>query len=716
MPSVLEPSAVSKIRGADDILSLGVFRGEQFPVVVQRTRYNEAADLSGVEITAHAVLGVAKVDRNDNISDFTPGEGEPVAVRAAALRSMDGTFQVLVDADLISSDPEYGAREVPGADIVVRHRDANSVDVREMHILIAGRPGTAVDTPDAATFPDPARTAVDFIWESEATSTAASVPAPSPLPRTSGYYFHDRRDIAPDAVAGPAAVPTSGDGYRYEILPGTVIEGAIEAANDFVAEFEGNLLYTPSVNGIVEIDLLTTHDINGKQFTHRRVVEQAAAVNGVQNLFRLSNMNSRSQVRVGTVTVGGVTVEITEADLAGPTTIDYSLEFFIRERRGGTRKAGALSSISVQQGEVTSFQLQRATVGSVEGGDDNVQSDWTEGDTTSDAFIRNKPDLSGIGTDETARGAAAAADAKAVAAQATADAALPKAGGTMTGKLTLDGAPTSDLHAATKKYVDDNAGGGGDENVQSDWNETDSSDDAFIKNKPTIPAPYTLPAAAPGTRGGVEAVTNDIIDTGTSTKIFGWAISHVKRIVNSIALPLTGGTMTGKLTLDGAPTSDLHAATKKYVDDNAPEGDGSGTPTLLAIPLQAWKSDGSNADQSTGLLIDRTVPRLAPERGYGASYGTTGGDRLDVSLGFYRNAYGGAATGWRIYVTNLATGDRHVFNGNLSATSLAQRCSASVVLTDAQLNSISVADILVSLSLVNEAGEGDGVNVPVVQG
>ena len=32
--------------------------------------------------------------------------------------------------------------------------------------------------------------------------------------------------------------------------------------------------------------------------------------------------------------------------------------------------------------------------------------------------------------------------------------ALPKAGGTMTGKLTLDGNPTSALHAATKQYVD----------------------------------------------------------------------------------------------------------------------------------------------------------------------------------------------------------------------------------------------------------------------
>ena len=67
--------------------------------------------------------------------------------------------------------------------------------------------------------------------------------------------------------------------------------------------------------------------------------------------------------------------------------------------------------------------------------------------------LTGTPDLSGIGTDAAARAAAAAA-------RDTADEALPKAGGTMTGKITLDGAPTSDLHAATKKYVDDNAGGG----------------------------------------------------------------------------------------------------------------------------------------------------------------------------------------------------------------------------------------------------------------
>lgn len=42
-------------------------------------------------------------------------------------------------------------------------------------------------------------------------------------------------------------------------------------------------------------------------------------------------------------------------------------------------------------------------------------------------------------------------------------------------------------------------------------------------------------------------------------------------ISNSLSgyLPKSGGTLTGALTLKGAPTSDLQAATKKYVDDSA---------------------------------------------------------------------------------------------------------------------------------------------------
>ena len=89
-----------------------------------------------------------------------------------------------------------------------------------------------------------------------------------------------------------------------------------------------------------------------------------------------------------------------------------------------------------------------------------------------------------------------------------ASAALPKNGGTMTGALTLAGAPTQDLQAATKKYVDDKFS--------------------------SMPPP-------PG------GITQEQADARY--------------------LQLVGATMGGALTLSGAPTSDLQAATEKYVDD-----------------------------------------------------------------------------------------------------------------------------------------------------
>ena len=64
-------------------------------------------------------------------------------------------------------------------------------------------------------------------------------------------------------------------------------------------------------------------------------------------------------------------------------------------------------------------------------------------------------------------------------------------------------------------------------------------------------------------------------------------------------LPLTGGTLTGKLKLSGAPTEDMDAATKKYVDDSV-AGAGSGpkqyTGTLLA---SGWSADSHGYQAQT---------------------------------------------------------------------------------------------------------------------
>ena len=84
-------------------------------------------------------------------------------------------------------------------------------------------------------------------------------------------------------------------------------------------------------------------------------------------------------------------------------------------------------------------------------GEENVQSDWDESDTTDDAYILNKPsipDISGLATE---------AD------------------------LTIEEEALTD-HIANHPQ---NAGTG-EANVQVDWNEADATDDAFILNKPDL--------------------------------------------------------------------------------------------------------------------------------------------------------------------------------------------------------------------------------------
>lgn len=72
-------------------------------------------------------------------------------------------------------------------------------------------------------------------------------------------------------------------------------------------------------------------------------------------------------------------------------------------------------------------------------------------------------------------------------------------------------------------------------------------------------------------------IQNDIITLGskalqiptvpTDVSAFTNDAGYITNAALTSYLPLSGGTLTGALTLSGAPTANLHAATKKYVDD-----------------------------------------------------------------------------------------------------------------------------------------------------
>lgn len=154
---------------------------------------------------------------------------------------------------------------------------------------------------------------------------------------------------------------------------------------------------------------------------------------------------------------------------------------------------------------------------------------------------------------------AGAAGSTATTANTTASAALPRAGGTMTGALVLAGDPTSALHPATKQYADamlPKAGG-------------TLTGAVVLAGDPTAnlhPATKQYTDAAVATVGATAA--SAVTTAGTANTTAGTANTNASAAVTtaSAALPKAGGTMTGLLLLSGDPTSALHAVTKQYAD------------------------------------------------------------------------------------------------------------------------------------------------------
>lgn len=69
-------------------------------------------------------------------------------------------------------------------------------------------------------------------------------------------------------------------------------------------------------------------------------------------------------------------------------------------------------------------------------------------------------------------------------------------------------------------------------------------------------------------------------------------------------LPLAGGTMTGKLKLSGAPTEDMDAATKKYVDDSVGNAGGD----------DLWRCHPCGQHQKHAILYRRRKRRIRQDR------------------------------------------------------------------------------------------------------
>lgn len=112
--------------------------------------------------------------------------------------------------------------------------------------------------------------------------------------------------------------------------------------------------------------------------------------------------------------------------------------------------------------------------------------------------------------------------------------------------------------------------------------------------------PYTIEVTEDGEGGDLSAE-----QVGYSNMGSGLEATNVQEAIDELAgkgggeyLPLTGGTMTGPLTLSGLPTSENHAANKRYVDEHtimSAVGASTGSVTLPFTPDAVWVVCGYSA-------------------------------------------------------------------------------------------------------------------------
>ena len=101
-------------------------------------------------------------------------------------------------------------------------------------------------------------------------------------------------------------------------------------------------------------------------------------------------------------------------------------------------------------------------------------------------------------------------------------------------------------------------------NVQADWNVTDTGSDAYIKNKPTIPAAYTHPTTHPASMitGLANVATtgsyNDLSNKPTIPAAYTHPTSHPASMITGLATVATSGSyndLSNKPTIPTIPSS-----------------------------------------------------------------------------------------------------------------------------------------------------------------
>lgn len=185
----------------------------------------------------------------------------------------------------------------------------------------------------------------------------------------------------------------------------------------------------------------------------------------------------------------------TEVDLSDYATITY-----VDTGLGG--KVDKVTGYGLSKNDFTDALLTKLN-GIEAGAEANVQSNWNETNSSSDAYIQNKPtNVSAFTNDAN------------YTTKSYVDGALDDKVDKVTGKQLS----TEDFTTAEKTKLS-GIEAGAEENVQSDWSQADNTKDDFIKNKPTKVSDFTNDSNFT-TKTYVDGALDDKVD-----KVTGYGLS-----------------------------------------------------------------------------------------------------------------------------------------------------------------------------------------------
>lgn len=258
----------------------------------------------------------------------------------------------------------------------------------------------------------------------------------------------------------------------------------------------------------------------------------------------------------------------------------------------------------------------------------NVQSDWTEADSSEDSFIRNKPDLSVYATDtELSDGLATKQDTLTagnnIAIQNNVISATvpPQEQSDWTETDSSDVSYIKNKPSTKRVYAGQNISITEDANgftisapnfaqVQADWNESDSSDPSFIQNKPDLSIyAETANLATVATTGDYSDLVNKPTIPAAQVNSDWNASSGVAEILNKPNLSTV------------ATTGDYNDLTNKpsipAAQVNADWNSSSGVSEILNKPtLAAVATSGDYSDLSNTPSIPTATSDLTNDSGY----------------------------------------------------------------------------------------------------